>query len=263
MKLIISLLSLLICLNANAGVLIYENDTTTMAVEQTSSGDITTATLYGGSNDSGASSPADCTVKFKLEKNKKGYNGVLTPFSSELMEYDDTDNYLASFEFDKAGMTFISQKSLDVCPLATDFSGDYTAVNVDSKEYEKGFNELLQLNYHNAMKVFRTGNKDTAIKLLEPYMSESIERDFYQSDIFNDYGYFLQQTGLNNEAIKYFSIVMEKSPKRMVTYLNIADSYWDINSRNEAINSYKKYVSMMTNAGKSKQIPGRVFDRIK
>lgn len=89
MKAIISLFCFFISVSANAGVLIFENDSSVMGVEITNKGDATTSTLYGGSNSSGFSSPADCTVKFELKGNKKGYTGYLMSFSSELMSYSD------------------------------------------------------------------------------------------------------------------------------------------------------------------------------
>lgn len=76
-------------------------------------------------------------------------------------------------------MTYISQQPLDVCPLGNDFTGDYAAVNTDSQEYKILFNELLLLNHHNAVQVFRTGKKDFAIKLLDPYMAESLGKNYY------------------------------------------------------------------------------------
>lgn len=230
--------------------------------EQTSKGGVITSTLYGGSNDAGPSSPADCIVKFKLDKNKNGHAGSLLPFSTDLMEYSDLEKAEVSFEFDKFGMTFISQEPLSICPMATDFNGDYSTVDVGSKEYKTYFNDLLQLNYHNAVQVFRAVKGNAAIELLDPYMSESIEQNYYQPGIFNDYGYFLQQAGMNQEATKYLSIVKDKSPKRIVVYLNVAGSYWNVKNEVEAIKNYKQYVSMMNSAGKNKQIPERVIERI-
>jgi len=48
----------------------------------------------------------------------------------------------------------------------------------------------------------------------------------YHPHIYNVYGYFLQQAGMNQQAIVYLSIVKNKSPNRIVIYLNLADTYW-------------------------------------
>jgi tetratricopeptide (TPR) repeat protein len=261
MKPIISLFLLLTSLYANAGVVIYKNDTSLMALEQTSKGDVFNSTLFGGSSESGSSSPADCTIKFKLTKNEKGFSGSLQPFSTELMGYSESDEGSASFEIDNIGVTLTSQEPINVCSISTDFTGDYKIVNESSNDYKRDFNDLLQLNYQNAVKTFRAGKGHIAIELLDPYMSDSVKRDYYQSNVFNDYGYFLQQAGMNDEAIKYLKIVQKKSPKRVVAYLNIADAYWSINKKYEAVINYKKYVSMMKASKDDKHIPDRANER--
>lgn len=261
MKLIISLFFLLASSFVSAEVKIYKNDTSLMGVEQTSKGGIFTSTLYGGSSDSGSSSPADCTVKFKLVKSEKGFSGSLLPFSSDLMGYSESYKDGASFEPDKSGITLILQEPLSVCPVSTNFSGDYTAVNKEDKEYESDFNYLLQLNYQNAVKNFREGKGNVAIEALEPYMSESIKQQYYQSGVFNDYGYFLQQAEMNDEAVKYLTIVLKNSPKRVAAYLNIADAYWSLQNKPEAIKNYTKYTSMMKVLGEGEKIPSRAMER--
>lgn len=261
MKPIISVLLLLASSYATAGVAIYKNDTSLMAVEQTSKGSIFTSTLFGGSSDAGASSSADCTIKFKLAKNGKGFSGSLQPFSTELMGYSESDKGIVSFETDKAGITLISQEPISVCSISTEFDGDYIAINEGGKEYKSDFNDLLQLNYQNAVKNFRDGKGSLAIELLEPYMSDSLKWNYYQPNIFNDYGYFLQQAGMNDEAIKYLSIVKDKSPKRVVVYLNIADAYWASENKPEATKNYKKYISMMKASGVRNHIPDRATER--
>lgn len=260
MKLIISLL-LFISTLANSGVVIYKNGMSVIGLEQASKEGVFTSTLYGGSYDKGASSPADCTVKFKLEKNKKGFSGSLLPFSTELMGYSNAEKGDASFEFEKSGIIFTSPEPLSVCPMSTDFNGSYPAVNEGGKEFQSDFAILFQVNYQNAVENFHAGKVDVAISLLEPYMSESVKLNYYQPNIYNDYGYFLQQAGMNQEAIEYLNIVKNKSPKRVVVYLNIADAYWAIQKRTEATENYKKYITIMTTSGDSKDIPARATER--
>lgn len=260
-KVIINFFFLLFSLPVNSEVSIYKNGMSFLGLEKTSTSEIFTSTLYGGSIDAGASSPADCTVKYQLEKNDNGFTASLMPFSSELMSYTTFEKMAALFEFDKTSIIFVTSKPLEMCPLSTLFSGHYVKVPYDSNEFEVDFNELLQLNYYNAVKEFRSGNIDIAIRLLEPYMSECLDIKIYHPHIYNDYGYFLQQAGMNSQAIEYFNIVKNKSPQRAVVYLNLADAYWEIKNQKEASINYKKYIEVMKRKGKSKLVPIRAIER--
>jgi hypothetical protein len=46
-----------------------------------------------------------------------------------------------------------------------------------------------------------------------------------------------------------------------VAYLNLADSYWGLNNKALAAQAYKRYASLMTDAGKVSKIPTRVAER--
>lgn len=261
MKMIISFLLLFIPFIASSKVNIYKSDSSLIGIEKINESDYFTSTFYGGSSDDGASSPADCTIKFILKRNEKGFSGSLIPFQTELMGYSNSERGGVIIESDKLGVTVISKDSLSVCPDSISFSGDYLLVNEDKKEYTNDFNELIQLNYHNAISEFKSGKNSAAIKSLEPYMAKAVMINFYKPDIYNDYGYFLQQAGNNKDAIKYLGIVKDKSPNRVSVYLNIADAYWGNHEKDEAVLNYNKYTEMMLTAGKDKMIPARVKER--
>jgi len=264
MKLTIKLFFVFFPLCANAGVTLYKNDFTVMSVEEHTEKSVSlTATLNGGSSDMGESSPADCIIKLGLVKTGKGGLASLLPFSSELMGYTDHEKEIAAFNIGVNQFTLSFLKNVDVCPIGTDFSGDYFLVNKESKEFESSFNELLNNNYSNATKLFHAGKTDMAISLLEPYMSESLANKIYNQNIYNDYGYFLQLVGMHKEAIKYLSVVEKESPNRTVVYLNLADSYWVEGNIQDAKKNYKKYVDMMKRTGKRNNIPPRAVERIK
>ena len=81
--------------------------------------------------------------------------------------------------------------------------------------------------------------------------------------LMNDKAYYLEQMGVYKESIYILKKVISKDPDRVVAYLNIADAYWGNNEKEEAKESYKKYIDLMKNQGKNmNKIPQRVYDRI-
>lgn len=261
MKKIISLFFLFTTAYAHAGVDVYRSDTTILGLEKNQKTNLTTSTLLGGSNDVGAASLADCSVKYKLETKNKNYEGSLIPFSTDLMGYDSTSKNVALFEVDKKIITFTTNEPIDVCALGTDFTGDYSLVNSTSKEYKTDFDSLIQLNHTNALHIFKTSGALEASIALEPYVSESISNGLYYEEILNDYAFFLQQASLNKDAVNILKLVIEKSPLRTVAYLNVADAIWDEGDKKAASRYYKQYISQMRKNNHIDKIPKRAFDR--
>lgn len=82
---------------------------------------------------------------------------------------------------------------------------------------------------------------------------------------YNDLAFYIskKKDGSFNSSYLLKKII-EKFPNRVVAYLNLADSYYDIEDINRAKTNYKKYISLMTTQGKDlKKIPQRVYDRTK
>lgn len=77
----------------------------------------------------------------------------------------------------------------------------------------------------------------------------------------NDLGFLLEQSGYFPEAIELLSYIVSKNPSRTVAYLNLADAYWGDGKKDLAIENYKKYNSLMSQAGKAGKIPKRVLER--
>lgn len=261
MKVIISAFVLFFSSYAAASIQIYENDTGVLGLEKTEGKTEVTSTLYGGSNDSGAASPADCVVKYSLKIDGGNYRGILIPFSTEYMSYSNEKNE-ASFEPNGSVITYLSNAFLDICPMGTDFTGDYNLVDVRNPDYKNNFDALIKLNHTNALNLFNSEDVYRAIELLEPYIRESISNNYYYSNIFNDYGFLLQQAGRNSDALSILNLVIKNTPKRTVVYLNIADAYWGGGDKFNAAKNYKKYISLMNGVNNSK-IPSRAIERSK
>ena len=79
---------------------------------------------------------------------------------------------------------------------------------------------------------------------------------------FNDIGYYIQLCGDNYTAVYLLNEVLRKYPNRVVTYLNLADAYWELENDKKAKILYNKYISMMRQKGKENKIPKQVFDRV-
>lgn len=259
MKTIISISLLFFSGFLNASVMLYSNGLSILGLEKTDSQELN-ATMYGGSYEGGASSPADCVLKYRLVKNGENFKGELLPFSTELMNYSTSSGGDITFELDKNTVTIVSESAPDVCPLESNFSGDYHYLNKDHSDYKSAFDSLMKFNYTNSLNVNRKFGANKASQYLKPYMDEAIADGYYYASIYNDYGYFLQQANLNAEAVEILKIVISRSPGRTVAYLNIADTYWDLKKFDEAVKNYKLYLSMMS--GKKDKIPERVFKRV-
>ncbi|MFI8418641.1 tetratricopeptide repeat protein [Serratia sp. NPDC078593] len=261
MKKIINTIFIFFTVYTHAGVAIYSSDTTVLGLEINEKSNLTTSTLLGGGNDAGGASIADCSVKYKLKEQNKNYEGNLIPFSTDLMGYESDSKNIALFEVDKKIITFTTNESIDVCPLGTDFTGDYSLVNSKSREYKADFDSLIKLNHTNALHLFKTDGALEASISLEPYIKESISNNLYYEEIFNDYGFLLQQAGLNKDAINILSLVIKKSPKRAVAYLNIADASWGEADKKAAAQFYKLYIYLVSENNHTYKIPQRAIDR--
>jgi hypothetical protein len=85
-----------------------------------------------------------------------------------------------------------------------------------------------------------------------------------KADELNDISYFAYKSKGYNESIYILNEVIEKSPNRVVAYLNIADCYWEINKKEKSKENYEKYIQLMKKQKKDlKKIPKYVYDRLK
>ncbi|WP_368164373.1 tetratricopeptide repeat protein [Aeromonas sp. R6-2] len=261
MKKTISLLIMLYSAWVSADVMLYTTDSSILGLENIHGQDSFTSTLYGGSNDSGATSPADCVVRYKLVKKGSRYMAESLLMPKNVSGNSSSDNGEISFEIDENRVVVLSDYSPDECPLNSNFSGEYMLVGKKDARYKSEFDSLIKINHKNALKLFQKSRVLDACNSLTPYIQEATKTGYYNAGIFNDYGYFLQQAGLNVEAVDILNLVIKKSPSRKVVYLNVADAYWGMNEKNLAVKNYMKYRSLMT--GNEDNIPSYILDRIK
>lgn len=115
---------------------------------------------------------------------------------------------------------------------------------------------------------YESGNSDSPIstpipdRWMEIFKKCELSKSEYVSAL-NDYGFFLQQSGQNDKATNILLLVVSADPKRTVAYLNLADAYWGLGKKQEAIDNYKRYKKLMINSKKADKVPDRVKGRLK
>lgn len=82
---------------------------------------------------------------------------------------------------------------------------------------------------------------------------------------YNDLAYYVGQCkDGKTSSIFLLKEIIKKEPSRIVAYLNLGDAKWDFEQKEDAKESYNKYISLMKKQNKDlKKIPQRVYDRIK
>ncbi|EJM28371.1 tetratricopeptide repeat protein [Pseudomonas sp. GM25] len=105
---------------------------------------------------------------------------------------------------------------------------------------------------------------DAIKSYLRPERLEQLKSDYPLGSstvvAYNDFGYALAQAGEYEKAYQLLAQVEKSFPDRVVLKLNIADVLWEMDkARSTAY--YKSYVDLMTEAGKTKLIPAKAFER--
>lgn len=126
----------------------------------------------------------------------------------------------------------------------------------------KGDTLTLEEHHQIALRYFREGNILAAIDELKNRIGDVWHAEFPQVDIFNDYGYFLEQGKQYREAIDILNAVLFHAPERMVAYINLGDAYWGLKDKGNAKEAYKKYIELMKKNGNEKKKPKRVVERV-
>jgi tetratricopeptide (TPR) repeat protein len=79
---------------------------------------------------------------------------------------------------------------------------------------------------------------------------------------YNDFGYFLEQAGLYEQAVELLVKVTTSFPSRAVAYINLGDAYFGMNEIEKSKKAYTTYVNLMNKAGKGSRIPAYVLERL-
>ena len=118
--------------------------------------------------------------------------------------------------------------------------------------------------HEHAFKFFKSGKKKEAARLLLAAAGESPWWiDVQNVTIFNDLGYFLEQSGMYADAVRVLETVIGGFPDRTVAYLNLADAYSGLGDTAKAVSNYRTYRDKMLASGKNDKIPQRVLQQLK
>ncbi len=122
--------------------------------------------------------------------------------------------------------------------------------------------------YKVALKKYKEGNKIKSggkSKAILEYEYFQIVYPIQKSNVarYNDFGFFLEQAKLYEQAIKLLNKVVSSFPNRTVAYVNLGDAYFGTKDMMNSKKAYNKYVELMLNSGKGSRIPSYVYDRLK
>jgi tetratricopeptide (TPR) repeat protein len=142
--------------------------------------------------------------------------------------------------------------------------------NGDGEETHVISNNLSSI-HEEAVELFKNGKKDEAVTLLMDSAGKAFIEDIANGkndissdnvEIFNDLGYFLEQTGNVQDAITILNAVVTMFPDRYVAYLNLGDAFAKVQHHERMVECYQKYYDQMTSVGKKEKIPSRVLDSL-
>lgn len=80
--------------------------------------------------------------------------------------------------------------------------------------------------------------------------------------MYNNLGYFLYKRGMYKESIYVLDSVINYDNKRVVAFLNIADSYWSDGQKAKANKYYANYLELMKSTGKENKVPKYIYGRL-
>ncbi len=119
----------------------------------------------------------------------------------------------------------------------------------------------MESAHSNSLSLFKSGAKSAAAHtLLKAVGPKPWTIDNSNVGIFNDLGFFLEESGRYQESVDVLLAVVAKFPDRTPAYLNLADAYDGLKNNDKAKENYKRYADLMTKAGKQAKIPKRVSE---
>jgi tetratricopeptide (TPR) repeat protein len=137
-------------------------------------------------------------------------------------------------------------------------NGKYVEVKTQNKQEVS--NELTFKEVEQGAKKGKHYSRYELAKLI--YELLYVEGEFKQVRELNDIAYYLQKAGHKLEAVMLLEVLLKEFPKRTVAYYNLADAYWALGRKNEAMKMYGVYVEQMKVKGRGKRIPKVILKRI-
>lgn len=80
-------------------------------------------------------------------------------------------------------------------------------------------------------------------------------------ELLNNYAFYMQEAGNTVLSTMLLEKIHQKFPNRIVTKINLADGYWELDMKDTACHFYHEYIEDMENTGRSEKIPLRAKRR--
>ncbi|MEM8940244.1 MAG: hypothetical protein AAGC64_12965 [Bacteroidota bacterium] len=175
-------------------------------------------------------------------------------FGSQIIETFKYSYEIGKFELIKQTFIYRDADEGVLAPeIEVDFSSNYKQ-NYDISTLNNML-ETISSNYKNGL--CETNYEITMIAEMLELLG--ITKDNVTK--FNDLGYYIQLCGDSYTACYLFNEILKKYPSRIVTYLNLADAYWQLENEKASKLLYKKYINKMTEKGLEMKIPSHVYER--
>lgn len=217
--------------------------------------------------------PQQSNYTFKW--NKEINNFVLTKVSNWSEPYRDEAYSLSDEKIPKKDIfpTDFDVRRIPCCTLLSDFKGQSVNYETISKEQLKKSIDA-DIKYLNGeisngvnSSLFYTSMPSTEFnkKAIPPEFIYELSTSVDQANLetLNNYAYYMQKTGNSNLAAVLLHKIVEKFPERAVAKLNLADSYWDIDLKEDACTQYRNHIKDMNSLKKNSLIPSTTRSRLR
>ena len=163
----------------------------------------------------------------------------------------EEEKYLYTFfkgsKAEKKGELFLKDKGKEMS-FSNEFNSSYYRDTILIQNYGNSMNYYERIPY-------------CSFKYIS--LIKQLKVDENNLVFFNDKAYFLEQSGLYEEAVYILKVIIKEFPNRTVAYINLGDAYWGLGKKEEAKQAYKVYVERMKAKNKEHKIPSQVLERIK
>ncbi len=131
--------------------------------------------------------------------------------------------------------------------------------------FQEGKEPMIDSYYQSIKKLQSTNHKDIQLfgdNYVLNYISETVEMNTDNLSQYNDIAYYLEQSGLYEEAIYLLEKITNQHPDRTIAYINLGDAYWGLGNKGKAQQAYRTYVKQMKTNAIGAKIPEQVLERI-
>jgi Flp pilus assembly protein TadD len=101
--------------------------------------------------------------------------------------------------------------------------------------------------------------KDITVSAADPHKDQKLTYNEFVL-FYNNYAYFVLQTGANKEAEPLLRKVVEIAPNRAVAYIDLGNVCWNLGIKEEAKEHYRKYLELLGN--NTSKVPGEIYERL-